>query len=135
MGISGIMNTLFMNKAKLKWGPYVAYSIAALTILFFYIYVAFKGEPSRSIIGNTSANAGAGTSYSSLFILGLIAGCVSFGGAVNITHFFSTYKWYSTRLFLSYTPSLLLKDNTLRTSSSWILLPYVTCFLRRLSPS
>lgn len=93
MGISGIMNTLFVNKTKFRWGPYIAYAIAALTIVFFYIYVAYQGAPSRSIIGNTSADAGGGTSYSSLFILGLIAGCVSFGGAVgyiNGPHLFLT---------------------------------------------
>ena len=35
-------------------------------------------------IGNSTAGAGNGTEYSSLLILGLIAGAVSFGGAVSL---------------------------------------------------
>jgi hypothetical protein len=50
MGISGIMNTLFINKEKFKAGPYIAYLISALTILGYFIYVAYEGEPSPSIV-------------------------------------------------------------------------------------
>ena len=61
--------------------------MAAGTIAGFYTYASYQGKPDASITGNNTAGAGTGTDYSSLFILGLIAGCVSFGGAYTTIPF------------------------------------------------
>jgi Ca2+/Na+ antiporter len=50
LGISGIMNTLFMNRERFKYGPALAYLISVLTVLFFFIFVAYEGKPSESIV-------------------------------------------------------------------------------------
>jgi chromate transporter len=109
MAISGVMNYFFVHKDKFKYGPYIAYLTAALTIVGFFLYVGYEGQPSTSVIGDTSsAQAGTDTSYGSLLILGLIAGCVSFGGAVRPncdkhTTCLCLITCCSTRPFLSYT--------------------------------
>ena len=44
------MNTLFVNRDRFKWGPYIAYLIAILTLVGFFLYEAYEGAPSRSIV-------------------------------------------------------------------------------------
>jgi chromate transporter len=91
LAISGIMNALFVASTKYSsyWIPLRAggYIMAAGTIAGFYTYAHYYGKPDSSITGDNTAGAGTGTDYGSLFILGLIAGCVSFGGAYTTIPF------------------------------------------------
>lgn len=52
LAISGIMNMLYEAPPyrKHRWGYYAAYFVAAGTIAFFFVYVAYKGQPSNSIV-------------------------------------------------------------------------------------
>ncbi len=52
LAISGMMNLLFYIKEKgqFKYGDFVAYFVAIGTIVFFFVYSAYQGVPSSSIV-------------------------------------------------------------------------------------
>ena len=65
---------------------YVAYFIAACEIGFYVLYVQLAGVPASSLIGGNIGSSDQ-TSYGSLLSLGLVAGCVTFGGAFTTLPF------------------------------------------------
>lgn len=89
LGICGIMNTLFEHPTLPYWKDYIAYFISACTIGFYIVYCHYEGIPSGSLIGGSGgfSQNGDATSNSSLFVLGLIAGLVTFGGAYTTLPF------------------------------------------------
>ena len=86
LGVAGIMNTIFEHE-KIPYRHAIAYFIAAATIGFYILYVVYNGVPSGSMVGSTSSSSFEGTTYGALFELGLIAGCVTFGGAYTTLPF------------------------------------------------
>mmetsp|Transcript_4783 Transcript_4783/g.4279 ORF Transcript_4783/g.4279 Transcript_4783/m.4279 type:complete len:477 (-) Transcript_4783:41-1471(-) len=102
LAVCGVMNFLFHS--KIPHSTILAYFISACTIGFFILYVEENGAPSPNLIGG-NINTVSGTSFSSLFILGLIAGLVTFGGAYTTIPFIynaavENGKWLTQRQFL-----------------------------------
>eukprot|EP01035_Chromulina_nebulosa_P018386 gene18386-24085_t len=92
------------DASKIPHSTILAYFISACTIGFFILYVEKNGAPSPNLIGG-NINTVSGTSFSSLFILGLIAGLVTFGGAYTTIPFIynaavENGKWLTQRQFL-----------------------------------
>lgn len=91
-------NTLLHNnKRNIGW------FIAACVIGFYVLYCQLNGVPSVNLIGGNIGTHG--TSLTSLFELGLIAGMVSFGGAyVTLPFIYAAAvvgdKWLTERQFL-----------------------------------
>jgi putative chromate ion transporter len=103
LAVCGIMNVFFHS--TLPHSDYIAYLIGAATIGFFVLYVALNGVPSPNLIGGDLSAGGDGTDYSALFVLGLIAGLVTFGGAYTTLPFIYTVavtngKWLTDTEFL-----------------------------------
>lgn len=80
--ISGFMNACFESTYRLKY--VVGYFLAACTLGFYYLYVNRNGVPTSNMIG---AKTQTKTTTEGLFVLGLIAGCVTFGGAYTALPF------------------------------------------------
>lgn len=102
LAVCGFMNLFF--HARLPYSDYFAYLIGAATIGFFILYVALNGVPSPNLIGG-SLGSGDGRSFGALFVLGLIAGCVTFGGAYTTLPFIydaavKTGQWLTNQEFL-----------------------------------
>eukprot|EP01038_Epipyxis_sp_PR26KG_P009967 gene9967-13407_t len=102
LAVSGVMNTIFENE-KIPYRQYVNYFIAACTIGFFILYVELNGIPSGSLVGDIGSSTK--TTYEALFVLGLIAGCVTFGGAYTTLPFIYQVavvsgKWLTQQQFL-----------------------------------
>jgi len=99
LAISGIMNAFFESAYKFRY--FYAYFVAACTLGFYYLYVNRNGPPNGSLIG---ASTHSDTTTSGLFTLGLIAGCVSFGGAYTTLPFIYTDAvgggWLTNQQFL-----------------------------------
>jgi chromate transport protein ChrA len=89
LGVAGIMNSLFEHPTLPQWREYIAYFIAACTIGFYILYCQYEGVPSGSLMGGSGgfSQGGNPTSNGSLFVLGLIAGLVTFGGAYTTLPF------------------------------------------------
>lgn len=107
LAVAGVMNTLFENATLPYWKDYVAYFVAACTIGFYILYCQYEGIPSGSLIGGSGgfSQGGSPTSNGSLFVLGLIAGLVTFGGAYTTLPFIyssavSSGGWLTSAEFL-----------------------------------
>lgn len=106
LAVAGVMNTISEQGDKIRFGQYINYFIAACTIGFFVLYTQLNGVPSGSLVGGDAGTSTAsGTSLNSLFILGLIAGMVTFGGAYTTLPFIyacavDSGKWLSPLQFL-----------------------------------
>jgi chromate transporter len=81
LAVSGVMNTLFLSNIPYK--QYLAYLAAVATIGFYVLYTQLNGVPSYALVGDASAT----DSFRDIFVLGLIAGCVTFGGAYTTLPF------------------------------------------------
>jgi chromate transporter len=81
LGVSGIMNAIFSSQIPFK-RPF-AYLWALGTIGFYVLYTQLNGAPGNALIGDSSST----TSLKDIFTLGLIAGCVTFGGAYTTLPF------------------------------------------------
>jgi putative chromate ion transporter len=84
LGVAGMMNAVF--ETKFVMNSKLAYLMSMCTIGFYILYVELNSIPSGSLIGSSSS-VGSSTSYGSLFELGLVAGCVTFGGAYTTLPF------------------------------------------------
>jgi len=107
LAASGFINvffeTEFKNATLNKNKRYIGWFIAACVIGFYVLYVQLNGLPSANLIGGNIGSHG--TSFASLFELGLIAGMVSFGGAyVTLPFIYAAAvegdKWLTQRQFL-----------------------------------
>jgi chromate transport protein ChrA len=93
------------NSRILLYKQLIGYLIAATTIGFFVLYCQIQGVPSGNLVGGNAAKDYVSTDYSSLFVLGLIAGCVTFGGAYTTLPFIYSVavisgQWLTDRQFL-----------------------------------
>lgn len=84
LAVSGIINSIFHSSLPSK--QYIAYFVAACEIGFYVLYVQLAGVPNASLIGGDIGSSDQ-TSYGSLLSLGLVAGCVTFGGAFTTLPF------------------------------------------------
>jgi chromate transport protein ChrA len=97
--------TTINNSRILLYKQLIGYLIAAATIGFFVLYCELNGVPSGNLVGGNAAKGYVSTDYSSLFVLGLIAGCVTFGGAYTTLPFIYSVavisgQWLTDRQFL-----------------------------------
>lgn len=104
LAVAGIMNSIFEHE-KIPYRQFIAYFIAACTIGFYVLYCVYEGIPGGSLIGGNIGSA-KGTTYTSLFELGLIAGMVTFGGAYTTLPFIyaaavESGGWLTQQDFLS----------------------------------
>ena len=114
LAVAGVMNTLFKlsdDAHASKDGRrslllrFVSYLVAACTIGFYVLYTQIEGVPTGSLIGGSIATGSDSRSFSALLELGLIAGCVTFGGAYTTLPFIYTQcvqggGWLSQKQFL-----------------------------------
>jgi putative chromate ion transporter len=107
LGVCGLIHVVFetsLLKTDLQ-KQVLGYSIAAVTIGFYVLYCELNGVPDGNLVGGSSASGYTNTDYRSLFVLGLIAGCVTFGGAYTTLPFIysvavTTGGWLTDRQFL-----------------------------------
>lgn len=86
LAVAGIMHAIFEHD-RIPHRRAVVLLIASATIGFYILYVILNGVPNASLIGTSGSSSISGTSYSSLLELGLVAGCVTFGGAYTTMPF------------------------------------------------
>jgi chromate transporter len=103
LALCSIMNFFFHS--KLSYSDYIAYFIGAVAIAVFILYSALVAVPSTSLIGDDFSRSSDGPDDTELFVLGLIAGLVTFGGAYATIPFMFTVavtngKWLTASQFL-----------------------------------
>lgn len=84
---TGIMNAVLVYYKDHPYKEWMAIFCSAFTIGFYILYVRLNGWPEGSMIGDTAVGD---KSLQGLFVLGLVAGCVSFGGAYTTLPFIYT---------------------------------------------
>jgi hypothetical protein len=85
LGVSGVINQFLVGSNKYK--NYISFIWAAGTIGFYALYTESEGVPSGGLVGGGNLS----NSDRDIFVLGLIAGCVTFGGAYTTLPFI--YAW------------------------------------------
>ena len=119
---TGAMNSVLTRNKDSKYKELMAIGCSAFTIGWYILYVQLNGWPTGSMIGDTHVGD---NSLSGLFILGLVAGCVTFGGAYTTLPFIFTSTvanngWLTQQQFLD---SIAI-TNTLPTPLvSFVVLP------------
>lgn len=117
----GVMNTVLINSTH-KRKELIAIFCSCVTIGFYILYIRMQGMPTGSMIGGTQVGD---QTLGGLFVLGLIAGLVTFGGAYTTLPFIFTAAvqnggWLSQQAFLD----AIAITNTLPTPLvSFLVLP------------
>jgi len=117
----GFMNAVLTHSTH-KYKNFMALFLSCVTIGFYILYVQLEGMPTGSMIG---AGKVGDKSLGGLFVLGIIAGCVTFGGAYTALPFIFTAAvsnggWLSQQVFLD----AIAITNTLPTPLvSFVVLP------------
>eukprot|EP01031_Cornospumella_fuschlensis_P023455 gene23455-28454_t len=110
LAVSGLINTIFENHFENplveKYRHYLGLLGGAMLIGFYILYVSENGWPSESMIGGSNSSVSkTDPNLTSLLELGLIAGCVTFGGAYTTLPFIYSAAvkgggWLTQREFL-----------------------------------
>ena len=119
----GLMMLVLEMGHNIKYKELVAIFVSCVTIGFYILYVQLNGFPTGSMIGDSKAVGS--RSLTGLFVLGIIAGLVTFGGAYTALPFIYTSVvqnggWLSQQVFLD----AIAITNTLPTPLvSFVVLP------------
>eukprot|EP01033_Poteriospumella_lacustris_P001957 gene1957-1420_t len=106
LAVCGVMNTIVHHGEWIPHRHLLNAFIAACTLGFYVLYTQLHSVPSGSLVGGDAGTSTAiGTSLNNLFVLGLIAGLVTFGGAYTTLPFIyttavETGKWLTPQQFL-----------------------------------
>lgn len=106
LAVCGVMNAIMEHGDWIPHRTIVNGLIAASTLGFYVLYTQLHSVPNGSLVGGDAGTSTAtSTTLNSLFVLGLIAGMVTFGGAYTTLPFIYASavhagKWLSPQQFL-----------------------------------